>query len=228
MNQCNDECTSPCNWDYLQLNFIKDNIKKDDTFLDLGSFQGIFLRFLLNFIPPSNITGIEMDIPTFNMLQQQYLPYGVNLLNLAISNKKETIDYFKGCEGGCPNIFGEHINNSFVGPKIGTIQSDTLDNIFLEKHFNFIKIDIEGAETHALEGGVKLLKNTDIIMIECHTESEFPQILKILIEEIGKDVYCLKYFHKKTLNSPFSYQIVAIDRKYQIVNGKIKLKDESN
>ena len=222
MNQCNDECTSPCNWDYLQLNFIKNNIKNDDIFLDLGSFQGIFLRFLLNFIPPSNITGIEMDIPTFNILQQQYGIHGVNLLNLAISNKKETIDYFKGCEGGCPNIFGDHVNNSFVGPKIGTVQSDTLDNLFFEKHFTFIKIDIEGAEIQALEGGINVLKSTNIIMIECHTESEFPQILKILIEEIGKDVYCLKYLHKKTLDSPFSYQIVAIDRDFYFENGIIK------
>ena len=222
MNLCNQECTSPCNWDYLQLNFIKNNLTPNSTFLDLGVFQGQYMEFVLNFIPPQNITGVEMDIPTFNFLKNRYGNTGVNLLNLAISDKKETIDYFRGCEGGCPNIFGEHENNSFVGPKLGTIESDTLDNLFTNTTFDIVKVDIEGAELHALMGGINFLKSVKIILVECHTDSEFPSILKTLIDDIGKDVYCLKYFHKKTKESPFSYQIVAVDRKYTIDNGVVK------
>ena len=222
MNLCNNECTTPCNWDYLQLNFIKNNIKQTDKFVDLGVYQGQYLQFVLNLIPSQNITGVEMDILAFNYLNQRFGTTGAKLLNMAISNEKGTIDYFKGCDGGCPNIFGQHENRSFVGPKIGVIESTTLDDLFSDNPFDFIKIDIEGAEIQALEGGINVLKNTRIIMVECHTDTEFPSILNILINTLDKDVYCLKYFHKKTLESPFSYQIVAIDRNLHIENGFIK------
>lgn len=219
MNFCNDECTSPTNWDYIQLDFIKNNIKPTDKFLDLGVYQGIFLNFVSNFIPYKNITGIEMDVKAFNSLEHRFNNTGVNLLNLAISNKNGTIDYFNGCDGGCPNIFGEHYNKSFVGTKIGSIQSYTLDTLFPEQTFEFVKIDIEGAELQALEGGKEFLKRSNIILIECHTDTEFPLIYKILTEEINKDVYFLKYFHKKTIESPFSYQIIAINKNSSIQNG---------
>lgn len=226
MNKCSDECTSPCNWDYVQLDFIVKNINPNDYFLDIGSYQGLFIEVLLRYLNPNNITGVEMDINTFDHLKQRFQSYGVNLMNLAISDKKETIDYFRGCDGGCPNIFGTHENNSFVGPKIGTIESDTLDNLFLDKSFDFVKIDIEGAEVKALSSGINFLKKPKVILIECHTENEFPEILDLLINHIQKDVYCLKNLHKKTIDSPFSYQIVAIDREYIIENGLIK-KNES-
>jgi FkbM family methyltransferase len=203
------------------LSFIKDNLTPTDNFLDLGAYRGDYIQFMLNFLPPQSITSVEMDKLTFNYLKNRFGNIGVKLLNLAISNKKGTIDYFQGCEGGCPNIFGVHENNSFVGPKIGVIETNTLDNIFLNMTFDIVKIDIEGAEIKALEGGIEILKKSRIIMIECHTDSEFPSIMRLLIDDIGKDVYCLKYFHKKTKDSPFSYQIVAIDKKYQIINGKI-------
>lgn len=222
MNYCNQECTSPCDWDHLQLSFMKDNLKLTDKFLDLGVYQGHYMQFMLNFLSPQNITGVEMDISIFNYLKNRFGSLGVELLNLAISNKKGNIDYFKGCEGGCPNIFGEHENNSFVGPKIGVVETDTLDSLFSNTTFDIVKIDIEGAEVQALLGGIEFLKKSRIIMIECHTESEFPSIMKLLIDEIQKDVYCLKYFHKKTKDSPFSYQIFAIDRNYTIINGKMQ------
>jgi FkbM family methyltransferase len=222
MNLCSNECTSPTNWDYLVADFIKKNIKNVDNFLDLGSYKGLYLNFLLNLIPAVNITGIEMDIQNFNSLKIEYEPRGINLINLAISDTKGTIDYFHGCEGGCPNIFGQHENSSFVGPKIGTIETDTLDNLLPNHFFEFVKIDIEGAEIKALLGGLNFLKKSKVILIECHTESEFPEIMKILINDLNKDVYCLKYFHKKTFDSPFSYQIVVLDKKFTIENGIIK------
>jgi FkbM family methyltransferase len=167
-----------------------------------------------------------MDLYNYNNLLNKYSSSGIKIINCAVSDKNDRISYFSG-NGGCPNIFGQHENNSFVGYKIGEVDCYTLDYLFNNQKIDVLKMDIEGAEYQALSGGKNVLKQCKFIMIECHTESEFSKINKLLIEDLEKDVYCLKYLHKKTIDSPFSYQIVAVNKKYEIVNGKINLKDES-
>jgi len=222
-NLCSEVCTSPCDWHKLELGFVINNLNSSDYVVDLGAYTGEYLSVLINIVPPSQIIGVEMDVYNYNNLVRNYSDKGIKLINCAISDKNEKISYYSG-NGGCPNIFGQHENNSFVGYKIGEVESYTLDSLFKDQKIDVMKIDIEGAEYNALIGGKNVLKQVRFIMIECHTESEFPKINKFLIEELDKDVYCLKYLHKKTIDSPFSYQIVAIDNKYYIENGKIQLK----
>lgn len=108
----------------------------------------------------------------------------INIFNVAISNKKGEEDFVfsdnvDNCKSSGSFIEKSHTffeknsyekNMGFKRVKIQTVPLDSLESIGIVDKPDLIKIDIEGAEYLALEGGMVMLeKYKPILLIEIHS-----------------------------------------------------------
>lgn len=124
-----------------------------ETYFDLGAYTGDTVQEFLNMTDGKygQIVAFEADKKNFDKLcanhnsLNNFLP-----LNLAAWNKEEQIS-FAGTSGRQASIFGS---------KKKLINADTIDNIAQKNNVypSYIKMDVEGAEMQALEGGAECLK----------------------------------------------------------------------
>ena len=98
----------------------------------------------------------------------------------------------------CNSIYDLHIHKK-IYPKIHIkkimLKSNTLNNLFKKKYdltkFNFINIDIQGAELLAFKGASEILSKINGI----YTEVNFEELYKgcALIDEIDRYLYNFKF-----------------------------------
>jgi hypothetical protein len=65
------------------------------------------------------------------------------------------------------------------------VPCDTLNNIVGNRKIAFAKIDVQGAEVHVLDGGVRFLETTRKLVVETHDHYDekkrtFPKVIKML------------------------------------------------
>ena len=69
------------------------------------------------------------------------------------------------------------------------VEADTLDNLFLGRHFDFVKIDVQAVEVDVLEAGRKFLSTVPRLIVETHYRTipekrTYPRVIEIL-KELG-------------------------------------------
>jgi hypothetical protein len=89
----------------------------------------------------------------------------------------------------------------FLNTKPVIKKTNTLDVLFSNKTFEFIKIDCQGAEIPILKGGLNLIKNTDVILLELpfcgqynHGVPNFNEHINFM-NSIGFDVFDISELH---------------------------------
>jgi FkbM family methyltransferase len=117
----------------------------------------------------------------FDKVQAEILKKYI-VYNYAISDKKEGLLKFNlsNYDGGVDSLFkinqfgveSSWINYEHVDQV--EVQTTTLDNLIKNKNeYNFLNIDVEGAELLVLKGSVDLLSNIDYIMLESQDVQRF-------------------------------------------------------
>ena len=157
---------------------IKNIIKSGYNVIDIGANIGYFTLLLAKLVGTRGIVySIEPEPRNFLLLRRniQLNDYrNVILEKKAISNKKGEISFLLSTES-CPRITLEsNLNNE----NMIFVETIPLDNYFQENiDINFIKMDIEGAEYHAVKGMSNLIEqNKTLTMV-----SEFyPELLRML------------------------------------------------
>lgn len=139
--------------------FIKNHIKKSDIVIDIGANIGYYTLFFSSLA--AKVYAFEPDPTNFSILQKNVAAN--NLTNVileqkAVSNKNGTT-YLKL---NTLNTGGHHITEN----KNGTIPINTVILDDYIDHADFIKMDIEGAETLALMGMKKFLEKDIKLLIE--------------------------------------------------------------
>jgi len=155
-------------------------VKDNPVILDCGSNYGASILYFKSIYPNAVITGIEADPTIFKILKKNVNNRysDVNILNKAISNKKGTISFYsEGADGGRTH----KMNESRQTYKIDTISLDCL----IDRKIDFLKMDIEGAETDVLCGSQNL-GNVDQLFIEYHSFIEEKQKLGDLLSTLTK------------------------------------------
>lgn len=115
----------------------------------------------------AQVVAIEPDAQTFAILERNVRENGfsaVRLLRLAVSDREEKRALFvpSGYFGRASFVHGSAIGREDV-------LCDTLDHLIPESEFprvDWLKIDVEGFEVHALEGASALLGRTERIILE--------------------------------------------------------------
>lgn len=182
------------------LRYLKDNeiITPLSVVMDVGSYIGNHVIYYSKIIGVQRILSFEPTLRSFNILLQNLAVNNisnVDAYNAAISKKTG----FAECnirteDNPAKNQWFETSGaglTSVTTFRISDFDFDTID---------FIKIDVEGMELLALEGGIDLIeKQGPTIMIETF-KSNLPQIESIMrnlhYTRIGDEVFTL-HRHKK-------------------------------
>lgn len=147
-------------------------LREGDRALDVGVNEGHHLVNMATAVGASGkIIGIEAYKPilwqTLGNIVQYHprLVDRIEILNVAVSNEPGTAQfYFDKSFTGLSSLARRDVSEGHeIEPTI--VKLDTLDNLISEP-VRFIKIDIEGAEYHALRGAGKLLQSKPLIAFE--------------------------------------------------------------
>lgn len=156
------------NEDIVDIQFLNMVLKEGDIFFDIGSNIGIYSLFAAKkvgvngqihcFEPFSeNLATLYKNIK-LNEFENVFHVNGHGLLDKPVmaSFKKPLF----GGSGLGMFVNKENLNNGIE--RVVELKVDTLDNYVSQnniKKINFIKIDVEGAESRVLQGGTVTLKN---------------------------------------------------------------------
>lgn len=165
----------------VDLELIKDYIRKDDVILDIGANVGNHAIFLSKYTKASRIIVVE-PIETIykTLLANVALNYAhnidLNYIGIALGHKKDLIGYPYLTYGednlGAASISPTPINDPNVHT-FSPVRITTGDSLFSEEIIDFIKIDVEGMEILVLKGLEETIrKNRPKIYIEVSKQNE--------------------------------------------------------
>ena len=183
-------------WNQLQKEFFTENIMENWTFCDVGSCNGFFTNLFKNFNPE--------QIYAFDINKNNPVIDGCIFERMAISDI-DGYEYVYDNGTHQSNIIGEK-NSSFSYE----IESIRLDTYFKNLNLNCLKIDIEGAELKAIKGGINTIKKCNLVLIECHFEKDWSEMLSIF-RDYNLDFKNLLTGHSVSLDK-MPYQIYKINR----------------
>lgn len=175
------------NWIYIQPHicekmYFPDFIKlsKHESFVDCGAFDGDTLRLFLNkkrvwnnyfaFEPSREPYNALLNFIDDNKLEN------IHTFSCGVWNKKTTLSFIEG------NDISKIVEGEYDGGF--KIQVGTLDKICGNIPITYIKMDLEGSEMQALEGGKNIiLKNKPRLAISLyHRPSHLVDIYKFIVE----------------------------------------------
>ena len=174
--------------------YRSDLLKKDDIVLDLGASTGDFSILASKKVGKNGkVVAIEPNKDDYELLKlniQQNSCENVIPLNFAVGSKLGEIEItfwgktFKCAENTLPSILSE---------------------LNIEK-VDFVKMDIEGFETEVINNSIDIMKQAEVISIECHNTKE--QIDKLLLPYgFFFEPITYGYYYRKVLKNLFSHPI---------------------
>lgn len=157
------------NFEPLETQIVKNEIKKNDIVLDIGANIGYYTLIFAQLVGNSGkVYSFEPDPTNFKILKKNIFVNkhkNVVLENKAVSNKEGNLKLYLSTENnGMHRIYPSKWCKESID-----IHSIKIDSYFEnEQKIDFIKLDIEGAEFDALIGMKSLIhKNKDLtIFIE--------------------------------------------------------------
>lgn len=161
---------------FEQLHLPPAKLPKDAVILDLGSNIGLTVRHLKFLFPNSKIIGVELDKENYLLAQKntQHLK-NCTMINGAIWYQNGFVNY----TGDIPQGF--HCEeNLAVG--IGRVKAITIESLMKENNISkidFIKMDIEGAESKIFDLDIAWLNCTNSINLEVHNHEPLDKYIEI-------------------------------------------------
>ncbi len=154
--------------------------KKDPVIIDCGANIGMCCLYFKKLFPAAKITAFEADPRITTILRQNIT--NNNLKDIQVVQKAVWID-----NNGMQFIADGADGGSFYGNKNGaeTVPTIRLKDVLLaEEHIDFLKIDIEGAESVVISDCDAALQKVDYLYVEYHSfagkQQELGKLLKVL------------------------------------------------
>jgi FkbM family methyltransferase len=184
----------------------KFNSKHDDpVILDCGSNYGTSILYFKSIYPDAIITGVEADPDIYKVLSKNIdrrLFSNVKLINKALTNNKGPMIFFsEGADGGRIHVNADATN-------IFEIETIPLDDL-IEGQVDYLKLDIEGAETDVILSSKKL-SQIGQMFIEYHSFIEEKQKLGDLLTCLSENKF--RYY----IQTQFCSKKPLIDSKTQL------------
>ena len=145
--------------------------------VDVGASIGLSVLYFKRLYPQSRITAFEADPSIFQVLQENVRTFGygdVELIGKAVWTSDGEMSFAAdGADGG--SLTPADSQRRLV--RVPTTRLRT----FLSEPVDFLKIDIEGAETAVLEDCADLLSGVRFLFVEYHSLAGKPQTLHRLL-----------------------------------------------
>lgn len=201
------------------------------SLVDIGGNSGYWSEAFRTFFPKGKTVAFE---PVHDMFEQYRTRYSgnenVSVHNVALSDKagKNEINVAKGFGLTSFNTYDENLAN--LNAEFGrkeAVQIEMLDSFKAEIDSlpgkKVVKIDIQGWETHAVRGGLNVLRQMDAIVIECSLLNEFkdsnptfPELTELLLK---LDFYPVLFGVFNSQKTPVGYERdVLFVKKYYLNN----------
>ncbi len=169
--------------------------------LDIGANIGMSVLFFKSLYPQADITAFEADPTIFNYLKKNIKDNGfhdVNLINKAVWHENTTMIFTS--DGAAAGRIGSDNQN---GRKIEVSTIDIAE-ILNDREYDFVKIDIEGAEESVLPRCQGLLNNVKHIFVEYHSIVGHKQCLDQVISILSDAGFRLHIHSVMDSLSPFT------------------------
>lgn len=159
------------------------------SFVDCGAFQGDTLKSFLNQIGSYKYQyyAFEADSRNYEMLKEYCLEHSlenVYPINLGVWDKKEQL-YFQS-DDVTGDVAGKLVIDK-ESENASQISADSIDAILGDKHIDFIKMDIEGAEIKALNGAKESIGRWNpTLAISAYHELEHLWEVPLLIKKLNE------------------------------------------
>jgi len=179
--------------------------------IDGGANIGLSVIYFKELYPESRIIAFEPDEEVFAVLQRNVEKNGyqqVELLQRALWSSETTLSFMhEGADGG--RIAEPQDTNC------RSIRTARLRD-YLDRHVDFLKLDIEGAETEVLLDCADLLYNVENLFVEYHSFVTRPQTLHTLMEILANAGFRLHIHPPITSPQPFLRRNVHLDMDMQL------------
>lgn len=174
---------------------LKQIAPKLNMVIDAGANIGQFSRAIHQQYPAAVIYSIEPDPEIFQVLQRNLSDIPDNLLKPLQTGLAETVQErtFYKYKNNQTSSFTPLVSKENHNPVVGTTQlkAETLDQLFSSEIRRplLLKLDLQGYELNALQGGSRLLKKVDYVICEIGFEQNyknqpsFDQINRFLVEK---------------------------------------------
>jgi FkbM family methyltransferase len=148
--------------------------------LDCGANIGLSVIYFKQLYPQSIIVAFEADRSVFETLRKNVQSFGyddVEFVNRAVWNGETELNFTSdGADGGRLSVPADHPTQV-----VKTIRlRDHLDH-----KIDFLKLDIEGAETAVLQDCADRLSNVEALFVEYHSFAGEPQSLHVLTDVLA-------------------------------------------
>ena len=170
------------------------------TFIDCGANIGLATIYLKQLYPNSTIVAFEPDPAIYQVLNANIRHLGLPNIQLhqeAVWDCEAELDFFaEGSDAG-HILFGDQHAPSAIRVRTVPLWD------YLDQHIDFLKIDIEGAETQVLTSCRDRLSNVDRLFIEYHSYRDQPQTLHTIIDLLASAGYRNQIHTGQTNLHPF-------------------------
>lgn len=172
--------------------------KERPYIIDCGANIGLSVSYFKRLYPHSRILAFEPDEKIFEVLSRNIERLGyqdVDLTCRAVWNCETSLSFMsEGADGGRLSGPGDDRSN--------VVQTVRLRD-YLNEPVDFLKLDIEGAETDVLEDCADVLGNVDTLFVEYHSFAERPQTFHRLTTVLADAGYRLHIHPQSTSARPF-------------------------
>ena len=186
--------------------------KRKPLIIDCGANIGLSVLYFKQLYPESRIIAFEPDIKVFRVLEKninEFELYDVNLINRAIWSSETTLEFMsEGADGGRVT----QIELEREKYKVPTVRLRD----HLSQPVDFLKLDIEGAETEVIKDCQDLLFNVENCFVEYHSFINEPQTLHMIINILSEAGYRLHIHPPTTSPQPFYHRRVHFGMDMQL------------
>lgn len=166
--------------------------------IDCGSNIGLSVLYFRQLYPRARVVAFEPDDRICEVLRRNLLSHDcadVEVHCRAVWTEETTLSFYsEGADGG--RLAGEGDARSKSVPTARLRD-------FLDRRVDFLKIDIEGAETEVLQDCADRLSNVENLFVEYHSFAERPQTLHTLTALLADAGYRIHIHPPVTSPRPF-------------------------
>lgn len=174
--------------------------KANPHIIDCGSNIGMSIIYFKSLFPGSKIIGFEADPYVFSFLEKNVQSFSFNdvtVINKAVWDANdESLSFL--AEGGAGGRVQEKSEQfKFVNVKTARLKD------YLTKEIDFLKIDIEGAESRVIADCADNLKSVKNLFIEYHSMDNGCQDLHLILQIVNNAGF--RYHIKEAYTTAFPF-----------------------